>query len=165
MPEYLAPAVYVEETSFRAKSIEGVSTSTTAFAGPTRKGPITVTSELTVTPELITSFGNFERIYGGFANLGFAGGVTNYIAHAVRNYFDNGGSRLFVARVYAPSGESAGIAESAFVGDDPDNSNNIRFVARTPGAVGNDRITITLVTTTATDRPMQRAPQGTLLIR
>ena len=49
MPEYLAPAVYVEETSFRAKSIEGVSTSTTAFAGPTRKGPITGT------PELITS--------------------------------------------------------------------------------------------------------------
>ena len=164
MPEYLAPAVYVEETSFRAKSIEGVSTSTTAFAGPTRKGPITVTSELTVTPELITSFGNFERIYGGFANLEFAGGVTNYIAHAIRNYFDNGGSRLFVARVYAPSGESAGIAESAFVGDDPDNSNNIRFVARTPGAVGSGQITITLVTTTATDRPMQRAPQGTLLV-
>ena len=25
MPEYLAPGVYVEETSFRAKSIEGVS--------------------------------------------------------------------------------------------------------------------------------------------
>ena len=39
MPEYLAPGVYVEETSFRAKSIEGVGTSTTAFVGPTRKGP------------------------------------------------------------------------------------------------------------------------------
>src|SRR6267154_865071 len=26
MPEYLAPGVYVEETSFRSKSIEGVST-------------------------------------------------------------------------------------------------------------------------------------------
>lgn len=31
MPEYLAPGVSVEETSFRSKSIEGVSTSTTAF--------------------------------------------------------------------------------------------------------------------------------------
>ena len=31
MPEYLAPGVYVEETSFRSKSIEGVGTSTTAF--------------------------------------------------------------------------------------------------------------------------------------
>ena len=26
MPEYLAPGVYVEETSFRSKSIEGVGT-------------------------------------------------------------------------------------------------------------------------------------------
>ena len=33
MPEYLAPGVYVEETSFRAKSIEGVATSTAGFVG------------------------------------------------------------------------------------------------------------------------------------
>ena len=32
MPEYLAPGVYIEEVSFRSKSIEGVGTSTTAFA-------------------------------------------------------------------------------------------------------------------------------------
>ncbi len=36
MPEYLAPGVYVEEVSFRSKSIEGVATSTTGFAGMTR---------------------------------------------------------------------------------------------------------------------------------
>ena len=33
MPEYLAPGVYVEEVSFRSKSIEGVPTSTTGWAG------------------------------------------------------------------------------------------------------------------------------------
>jgi len=33
MTEYLAPGVYVEEVSFRGKSIEGVSTSTTGFLG------------------------------------------------------------------------------------------------------------------------------------
>ena len=33
MPEYLAPGVFVEETSFRAKTIEGVSTTTTGFIG------------------------------------------------------------------------------------------------------------------------------------
>ncbi len=32
MPEYLAPGVCVEEVSFRAKTIEGVPTSTTGFA-------------------------------------------------------------------------------------------------------------------------------------
>ena len=39
MPEYLAPGVYIEETSFRAKTIEGVSTSTAGFVGLTERGP------------------------------------------------------------------------------------------------------------------------------
>ena len=39
MPEYLAPGVYVEEVSFRAKSIEGVSTTTTAFVGRPATAP------------------------------------------------------------------------------------------------------------------------------
>jgi phage tail sheath protein FI len=69
MPEYLAPGVYVEETSFRAKSIEGVGTSTTAFVGPTRKGPFRLDLDDLSTPELLTSYGDFERIYGSFADL------------------------------------------------------------------------------------------------
>ena len=76
MPEYLAPGVYVEETSFRAKSIEGVSTSTTAFAGPTRKGPTTGA------PVFITSFGDFERIYGGFSNLQFC---CLFLSHGIHS--------------------------------------------------------------------------------
>ena len=97
MPEYLAPGVYVEETSFRAKSIEGVGTSTTAFVGPTRRGPVGGV------PELVTSLSDFERIYGSLENLGLAD-VTdvsrqlNFVAHAARGYFDNGGSRLYVMR-------------------------------------------------------------------
>ena len=58
MPEYLAPGVYVEEVSFRSKSIEGVSTTTTGFVGPTRYGP---TDD---EPEILTSLADFERIYG-----------------------------------------------------------------------------------------------------
>ncbi|WP_341644906.1 hypothetical protein [Thauera sp. SDU_THAU2] len=38
MPEYLAPGVFIEETSFRNKSIEGVGTSVAALIGPTRSG-------------------------------------------------------------------------------------------------------------------------------
>jgi phage tail sheath protein FI len=49
MPEYLAPWVYVEETSFRPKAIEGVSTSTAGFVGPTRFGPIDGEPELLTT--------------------------------------------------------------------------------------------------------------------
>ena len=56
MPEYLAPGVFVEEVSYRQKSIEGVSTSTTGFVGPCRFGP--VFDE----PALLTSYSDFERI-------------------------------------------------------------------------------------------------------
>jgi len=155
MPEYLAPAVYVEETSFRAKSIEGVSTSTTGFVGPTRKGPVTGT------PELITSFGDFERVYGGFENLEFTGGnAVNFIANAVKNYFDNGGARLFVARV--PTGGAT--AASAFIGSGATDADNIRFVARTAGAMGNGTIMTAVVTVAATSQGMRRAPNGTIMV-
>ncbi len=65
MPEYLAPGVYVEEVSFRSKSIEGVSTTTTGLIGPCRYGPTTLE------PELLTSLGEFERIYGDGQQLNF----------------------------------------------------------------------------------------------
>lgn len=158
MPEYLAPGVYVEETSFRAKSIEGVSTSTAAFAGPTRKGPTGGA------PVLITSFGDFERIYGGFGDLQFgAGEVTNYIAHAVHSFFSNGGARLFLARVYNPTGGD-GIARSAFAGGDADDANNIRFVSRSPGRVGNGSGTVRLARVPVTQLSLERAPVGTLMV-
>jgi len=38
MPEYLAPGVYVEETGYRSKSIEGVPTSSRGFVGSIRHG-------------------------------------------------------------------------------------------------------------------------------
>ena len=63
MPEYLAPGVYVEETSFRAKSIEGVATSTAGFAGQCRFGPIAGA------PALVTSFEEFQRQFGDAADL------------------------------------------------------------------------------------------------
>ena len=40
MPEYLTPGVYLEETSFRSRSIEGVPTSTFGMAGLARFGPV-----------------------------------------------------------------------------------------------------------------------------
>jgi phage tail sheath protein FI len=158
MPEYLAPAVYVEETSFRAKSIEGVSTSTTGFVGPTRKGPITGS------PELITSFGDFERIYGGYESLQYASGETiNYLANAIKNYFDNGGARLFVARVpTTPPG--VGIAASAFVGGGATDDDNIRFLSRSAGEMGNGSVAVGMVTVDATVQAMRRVPNGTIMV-
>src|ERR1041385_8929826 len=94
MPEYLAPGVYVEETSFRSKSIEGVSTTTTGFVGPARYGPIDLE------PDIITSLADFENTFGDRKQLVYSGppGIPNYLWHAVRSFFEEGGKRLYVAR-------------------------------------------------------------------
>ncbi len=70
MPEYLTPGVYVEEVSFRAPSIEGVGTSTAGFAGVTLTGPPATSPDPKLAkPQLLTSFGDFQNIYGGYDNL------------------------------------------------------------------------------------------------
>jgi hypothetical protein len=109
MPEYLTPGVYVEETSFRSRTIEGVSTSTCGMAGLTRYGPVPHTLTFTgadgddevrpvpAPPPPLTSFAEFERAFGG---VEVVSGDTNYLALAVRAFFANGGRRLYVARVF-----------------------------------------------------------------
>jgi phage tail sheath protein FI/enoyl-CoA hydratase/carnithine racemase len=112
LPEFSAPGVYVEETSFRAHSIEGVPTSTAAFIGPTRiTPPVTDSTER----EPLTSFLDFERQYGGPDDLETAqGSGCNYIAHAARVFFDNGGQRLYIGHVAvdAPAEEYAAALQA-----------------------------------------------------
>ncbi len=102
MPEYLAPGVYVEEVSFRAKSLEGVPTSTTGMTGLTRYGPVWYRlGPSSNEPRLITSFTEFERVYGGLEpTLPDGDERVNYLAHAARAFFMNGGRRLYVSRVF-----------------------------------------------------------------
>ena len=115
MPEYLAPGVYVEETTFRQKSIEGVSTSTAGFVGATRFGP--TKGE----PELLTSFLDFERIYGGIDQLVFNQVAQhNDLAHAVRGFFENGGRRLYVARTFEHSAEPSADEDASLQERFPD---------------------------------------------
>lgn len=107
MPEYLTPGVYLEETSFRSKSIEGVPTSTFGMAGRTRYGPVpcvysTAGSNVAQVPRptLITSFTEFERAFGGLGVDGMLGTDPLYLAHSARMFFENGGQRLYVARIF-----------------------------------------------------------------
>ena len=170
MPEYLAPGVYVEETSFRSKSIEGVSTTTTGFVGPSRFGPIDIE------PEILTSLADFERMFGDRQNLLYAGppGIPNYLWHGVRSFFEEGGKRLYVSRIFrrkVASGEplpyerpSEKITEDKSASADKDTDGNyydghariiltksggsfpndsVLIRARFPGAFGNQRVRIT----------------------
>ena len=118
MPEYLSPGVYVEEVSFRAKSLEGVPTSTTGMTGLTRYGPVWYPrGPGSCEPRLITSFTEFERVYGGLQPTQPDGDErVNYLAHAARAFFLNGGQRLYVSRVFVqntPATDYDGVARRA----------------------------------------------------
>lgn len=158
MPEYLAPGVYVEETSFRSQSIEGVGTSTTAFVGPTRRGPIGGT------PELVTSLPDFERLYGSLANLEF-GDVPdpsrqlNFVAHAARAYFENGGALLYIAR----TSNSTDLADAVLIDGGADDTKSAAFQARAPGAAYNGIVRFRIATAAATALTLNNAPDGSLL--
>ena len=92
MPEYLAPGVYVQEVSFRAKSIEGVSTSTAGFVGSTAVGPAEE-------PVLVQSVSELEATFGTDGDL----------TRAARAFFAEDGRRLFVQRVDSTADLTEGL--------------------------------------------------------
>jgi phage tail sheath protein FI len=87
MPATLTyPGVYIEEIPSGVHTITGVATSITAFLGKALRGS-------TDDPVTITSFGDFERIFGGL-HPDFT------LGYAVRDFFANGGSRAIIVRLY-----------------------------------------------------------------
>ena len=164
MPEYLAPAVYVEETSFRAKSIEGVGTSTAGFVGLTVRGPVGVT------PPLLTSFSDFQRYYGGPDDLLVNGArMINHLAQSAFAFFANGGGRLYVARVL---GTAAAAAQSAVLNNPAPVAANeqVRLRARFAGGASlpnrpgvNLAVRLVLDEQASTKRLALRQPAGTLV--
>src|SRR5688572_26019517 len=165
MPEYLAPGVFVEETSFRAKSIEGVGTSTAAFIGLTSRG-LRAGLPGDPVPTLLTSFVEFERIYGGVDDLRISDRpAPNYLAHAARAFFNNGGGRLYVARILA-----AGHKPGEGVANPAANANKkVTFSARTSGGAriagseANFRVVIGESLLTTTKRLAVKQQPGTMV--
>ncbi|MBR0820213.1 phage tail sheath C-terminal domain-containing protein [Bradyrhizobium liaoningense] len=109
MPEYLAPAVYVEEVDTGSKPIEGVSTSTAGMVGMTERGPLNV-------PILITSNGEYQRWFGGYLDPDVFDAERCYLPHAVEGFFTNGGKRVFITRVLDPG--AASVARRPLVAPD-----------------------------------------------
>jgi uncharacterized protein len=144
MPEYLAPGVFVEETSFRSKSIEGVPTSTTGFAGMAAYGPVRYTGGPSSTEPACHQLHRVRtrlRRTRSASPSEPAPPVTreNYLAHAARAFFANGGKRLYVSRVFAPTkthpDNPSGVASTtvAFSGG----GDVAHWRARWPGSYGN----------------------------
>lgn len=123
MAEYLSPGVYVEEYDNSPRGVEGVGTSTAGFVGMAEKGPTSGA------PVLVTNYADFARKYGGYLSE-FTHGEYRYLAPAVEQFFANGGTRCYIARVIP---EDAKAAEGSFAG--------ASVIAKNEGAWGN-KITI-----------------------
>ena len=126
MPEYLSPGVYVEEISTGPKPIEGVSTSTTGFAGRTERGP--------TTPRLVTSLLDYQRWFGSYIEPS-----KSFLPYAVRGFFENGGKRAFIARVVGAGAKKASRILEAKTNDPEGGGTNVLVAtAIGPGDWGNN---------------------------
>jgi uncharacterized protein len=131
MPEYLAPGVYLEEVSFRSNVIVGAGTTTTAFVGPTRYGPIYEQ------PDILTSLSDYEQVYGDGQQLVLGGDTfDNYMWQAARAFFIEGGATLYVKRIFSGTPDAATAKGTVGAG--------IPVSARYPGAYGELQVSFTL---------------------
>ena len=106
MPTYTAPGVYVEEVESSQKVLSAAPTAVAAFVGFTAHAPTDDPNDPQgLAPRLVTSWSQFESLYGGFA----PGCV---LPLSVYGYFANGGSIAYICRIpnTEPAGEPSRIA-------------------------------------------------------
>ncbi len=87
MSKYLSPDIYFEQITRdeRFKPLERAKIDIAAFFGLSDRGPIQ-------TPTRITSWEAYQRIFGGFSQVG-------YMGFSVFGFFNNGGQECFIIRV------------------------------------------------------------------
>lgn len=128
MPQsYTYPGVYVEEIASGVRTIAGVSTSDTAFVDFFKQGPVD-------TPVRISSFGDFERVFGGLDSRSAA-------SYAIQQYYLNGGSIAYVVRVTERDDNGLSVADAATL---TPTGGALRIDASSPGTWANDRIRLSL---------------------
>jgi uncharacterized protein len=112
------PGVYVEEIPSGVRTITGVATSITVFVGWAAKGP-------TDRAELVLSWTDFERKFGGLDN-------RSYLGYSVYHFFSNGGSTAYIMRLAANDSAVAKVT----LGD-------LLIEANSPGEWANDYAIVT----------------------
>jgi uncharacterized protein len=114
---YTYPGVYVQELPSPVHTITGVATSITAFVGYTPQG-------IDGQAQTIFSFGDFQRLYGGFA-------TDSPVSYAVAQFYQNApGGQAIVVRVP----KSGGKASVVFDG--------LTFTSRSSGQWANGNLLI-----------------------
>ena len=92
MTEHTYPGVYIEEIASGLHTIPGVDTSVAAFIGEAEQGPVDKAL-------CIENYTEFEDKYGSPLQ-------GRWLAHAVQQFFNNGGALLYIARVSPPTNAS-----------------------------------------------------------
>jgi uncharacterized protein len=106
---YGAPGVYIEEKPSGSMPVQGVGTAVAAFVGFTKSYSASAgdpTDPDGIKPQLITSWPQFERVYGGFQP-----GIM--LPHAVKGFFENGGSVCYVVRIPARGAKGDAVVQRA----------------------------------------------------
>lgn len=137
MPTYLHPGVYIEELRGGAQPIQAIGTSTAAFVGFARQGPIG-------TPEFVTRWDDYQSRYGGV----FPGDPLDVMGHTVNAFFLNGGSTAYIVRLAdgATAASSIVLSPAATDASNPGATDPVYvFTATSPGQWGNS-IRLTLPT-------------------
>lgn len=120
MPALTYPGVYVQEISGGVRPLETASTSTAAFVGLSEMGPDN-------TAQRITSWTEFQRVYGGFFTDG-------YLPHSVFAYFNNGGRQCYILRVTRSDAAAASVVVANRA---PAPLDGLTLTAKSKGAWGN----------------------------
>ena len=117
MAEFLRPDVFVIEEAALPK-IVGVGVSTAGLIGVAEKGPVDKAI-------LVTGFTQFQERFGSF--FGGSG-----LPHAARAFFNEGGTRTFIARVVQTGAKASLITGTVLA------NNAIQWQAVFAGPAGND---------------------------
>lgn len=121
MAQVTYPGVYVEEVPSGARPIAAASTSIAAFIGVAERGPVGEAVK-------IFNFTEYQTRYGGFL-------PNSFLSHAVYQFFNNGGTQCYIARVAGSGHATANIILHTRVATNPRPS--LTISASSPGAWGN----------------------------
>jgi|WetSurMetagenome_2_1015567.scaffolds.fasta_scaffold183295_2 uncharacterized protein len=106
MPNLYFPGVYVGESPGGARPIQGVDSTVAAFLGPAHSGSL-------LKPLRVTSLAEYEENFGDGKPLDFEKlpEFPNYLWHAARVFFEEGGKRLWIVRTNRQDGLRPGLDE------------------------------------------------------
>jgi phage tail sheath protein FI len=113
----IAPTAYIEEVML-PPVISGVDTGVTAFVGRAARGPVD-------SPTPVTSFVDFERLFGGFW-------LKSDLGNSVQDFFEQGGRRAVVVRAHLPAPHDVATLTWGR------GSSRLVLEATSPGAWGSD---------------------------